>query len=114
MARAEGVARVLPLGDGGDFESPRKFGGKIFERVYSQVDSPGRQRLFDLLGEHALGADFGEGNVGDLVAGGVDDLDLDLVGARSAASGEVVGVREGKLGAAGADAKVGGIVVRSH
>ena len=30
VARAEGVARVLALGDGGDFESWGKFGGQIF------------------------------------------------------------------------------------
>src|SRR5580692_12837227 len=34
VARAEGVARVLPLGDGRDFKSLGKFGGQIFERVH--------------------------------------------------------------------------------
>ncbi len=44
--------------------------------MHGEIDFAGGERFFDFFGEHALGANHGEGDVGDLVAGGVDDLDL--------------------------------------
>ena len=44
--------------------------------MHGQIDSCRSQRLFDLFGEHSLGADLGEGNVGDLVSGGFDNFDF--------------------------------------
>src|ERR1700756_1940720 len=83
--------------------------------MYGEVDFAGREGLFDFLGEHALGADHGEGDVGDLVSGGVDTLDFNFVPASTQQCRNVVGLPEGKLGAAGADAKFSGLAVRrSH
>ena len=48
-----------------------------------KVDGAGKQRFFDLFGEHSfrvdLGADLGERYVPDDIAGGLDDLDASLV-----------------------------------
>ena len=81
VARAEGVARVLPFGDSGDFESFGKFGGQIFQGVHSEIDLSRGEGFFDFFREHSLGADHGEGDVSNFVAGGMDDFDLDLVSA---------------------------------
>ena len=51
------------------------------------------------------------GDVRDFVAGGVDDFDFDLVSAGAQESGDVVGLPEGELGAARADAEFHGIAV---
>ena len=65
--RAPGIAAsVKPAG---------KIGRHIFQAVDRQVDRAGEQRLLDFLGEQALGPDLRKRDVGDLVAGGVDDLD---------------------------------------
>ena len=49
--------------------------------MYGEIDALVEQRFFDLLGEHPLGADFGERDVENLVAGGLDDLKFDFVAA---------------------------------
>ena len=49
--------------------------------MYGEIDAAFEQRFFDLLGEHALGADLGEGDVENLVAGGLDDFQFDFVSA---------------------------------
>ena len=56
-----------------------QFGRKIFQAVDGQIDAALGQRLFDFLGEHALGANLGERDIGDFVAGGLDDFELDFV-----------------------------------
>src|ERR1700730_18162151 len=83
LAGAEGVARVLPFRDGSDFESWGKFGGAIFQRICGEIDRASGEALFDFFGEHALGSYLGQSDVGDFIAGGVDDFDLDLVTART-------------------------------
>ena len=105
VTRAEGVARVLPFSDGGDFESWRKFGGQIFQRVDGEIDASGGEGFFDLFGKHAFGAHHSQGDVGDFVAGSVDDFNLDFVAAGAQQRRDVVGLPEGKLGAARADAE---------
>ena len=77
-----------------------------------EIDSSGSKGFFDFLGEHALGADLGEGDIGDLVACGVDDFDLDLVPAGQQEGRDVVRLPEGKLRAPGADAELYWIAVR--
>jgi len=57
----------------------------------------------------ALGANHGQGNVGDFVAGGVDDFDFDFVAAGAQERGDVIRLPEGELRAAGADAEFRGI-----
>ena len=75
----EDVARILPLGDGRNFELRGQLRGQVLQAVDGQVDAAFRQGVFDFLGEHALGADLGQRHVGDLVAGSLDDFQLDLV-----------------------------------
>ena len=69
--------------------------------MHSEIDASGGQGLFDFLGGHALGADFGEGDVCNFVSGGVDDFDFDFVSAGPQQRGDVVGLPEGELGARG-------------
>src|ERR1700692_622767 len=105
VARAEGVARVLPCGDGSNFKSLGKFGGQVFQRMYGKIDVAVGEGFFNFFCEHALGADHGEGNVGNFVTGSMDDFDFDLVAARAQQCGDVVRLPEGELRAAGADAE---------
>src|SRR5215475_14045196 len=105
MSRAEGIARILALGNGGDFESLGEFSGQVLQRMDGQIDFACGEGFFDFFGEHALRPDLGEGDVGDLVAGGVDDFDLDLVPTGTQQSGYVVGLPESELRTAGADAE---------
>ena len=69
----------MPFGDGGDFETGRKFRRQIFQRMHGKIDTPRGERLFNLLGEHSFGTDLGERDIGDFVAGGVDDFDFNFV-----------------------------------
>ena len=67
-------------------KSGRKLGRQIFQAVDGEIDPAVGQRFFDFLGEHALGADLGEGHVEDLVASGLDDFEFDFVAARAASA----------------------------
>ena len=51
--------------------------------MHGEIDSAGGEGFFDFFGEHALGADLGERDVGDFVASGMDDFDFDFVAARA-------------------------------
>src|SRR5579863_74896 len=115
--RTEGVAGVLALGDGCDFEAFGQFGGEIFERVHGEIHSSGSEGFFNFFCEHALGSDHGESDVGNFVAGGVDDLDFDFMSASTQERGDVVRLPQGKFGTARAYAKFRGFAVgcrRSH
>src|SRR5579859_221954 len=115
MARAEGIARVFPFCDGNDLEPGGEFGGEIFQRMDGQVNASGGEGFFDLLGEHPLGAYFGEGDVGDLVSGGMNNFNFDFMAAGAQKGGNVVSLPECELGAARADAELGRVaVVRNH
>ena len=61
--------------------------------------------IFDFLGEHALGADLGECDFLEAIAGGFDDLDFDFVTLDAEQFGDVIGLPEGELRAATADAE---------
>src|SRR5579863_5256836 len=79
--------------------------------MHGQVDAAGGEGFFDFFGENsfaesAFRADHGERDVGDFVSGGVDDLDFDFVSAGTQEGGNVVGLPQGELGAAGADAEL--------
>src|SRR5579864_625480 len=73
--------------------------------MHCEIDASGAKRLFNFLCEHALGADLGQGDVGYFVAGSVDDFDFNFVATSAEKRGDVVGLPEGELGAAGADAE---------
>src|SRR5215471_840773 len=74
--------------------------------MHGKVDATGGEGLFDFLGEHAFGADLSQSDVGDFVAGGVDDFDFHRMAALAEQGSDVVGLPEGKLGAARADAEM--------
>jgi hypothetical protein len=54
--------------------------------MHRQIDGLRQQRIFNLPGEHALGADRGEGDVLHAVAGGADDVDRNFMPQRAHAS----------------------------
>jgi hypothetical protein len=58
--------------------------------MYGEINAAGGQSFFDLFGKHSFSADHGQGNVSDLVAGGVDDLDFDFVTASPQQGRDVV------------------------
>ncbi len=64
-----------------------------------------RQRFLNFLGEHALGADLGQRDIGNLVAGGFDDFNFDLVSTLLEQRLDVVGLPESQLRSAGTDAQ---------
>ncbi len=70
---------------------------QVLKAMHREINLAFGQRLFDLLGEHALGADLGEGDIGDFVAGGLDDLELDLVAALAQQRRDVIGLPESEL-----------------
>src|SRR5580693_3219932 len=105
FVRAKYVARILPGGHGRNLKTLGKLGGKVFQTMYCKVDASLGQGLFDLLGEHALGANLGEGNIGDLVAGGLDDFQFDFVTPFAQQGADVMGLPECELGASRADAE---------
>ena len=72
----------------------RKFCGQVFQTVHREIDAVFRQRFLNFLGEHALGADLGKGDIGDLVAGGLDDFNFDVVPALLEQRLDVVGLPE--------------------
>jgi hypothetical protein len=79
--------------------------------VHGEIDAACGEGFFDFFGENsfaqaAFGADHGEGDVGNFVAGGVDEFDFDFVAAGAQEGGDVVGLPEGKLRAAGTDAEL--------
>ena len=71
--------------------------------MHRQIDAPFRQRVLDLLGEHALGSDLRERDVENLVARGLDNLQLDFVPLFDQQGGNVFGLPQGKHGATGAN-----------
>jgi len=71
------------------------------------MDAAGCERFFNFFREHTLDADPGEGYVGDLIAGGVDDFDFNFEAAGTEERGNMVGLPERELGTAGADAQSG-------
>ena len=70
---------------------------QVLQAMHGQIHPPFGQCLFDLLGEHPLGADLGKGHVGDLVARGLDDLQLDLVPTLAQQRGNVIGLPQREL-----------------
>ncbi len=66
------VARILARRNGSDFEIRRQLGRQILQAVDGEIDAAFGQGLFNFLREHALGADFGQRDVGNLVAGGLE------------------------------------------
>jgi hypothetical protein len=62
--------------------------------VHREINTPFGQRVFNLLGEHAFGANLRERHIEDLVASGLDDLELDLMAALAKQGRNVIGLPE--------------------
>jgi hypothetical protein len=71
--------------------------------MHCQIHVVRRQAIFNLFREHALCADFGQRNVNNLVPGGVDDLDFDVMPALAQQHSNMVGLPERQLGASRTD-----------
>ena len=97
LDREKYVARIDSRGDSDQLKSRWQPRRQILKAMHRDINPAFGQRLFDLLGEHALGTDLGEGNVDDFVAGGLDDLELDLVAALAQQRRDVIGLPESEL-----------------
>jgi hypothetical protein len=99
----QGIPRVFARRHGGEDEAVGELGGEILERVDGEIGAAVEQGFLDFLGEEALGADFGERDIGDLVAGGLDDFDAASQTSSRQLGLHPVGLPEGELGTAGCD-----------
>jgi len=108
----ESIASVDARRDGGEGEARVKGRWEIFERVDGEVDAADKESVFDLFDEDAFGLEGSavlEGGGGDeagvlhAVADGADDLDFYRVAVAAELRGDVVGLPQGKLRAAGSN-----------
>src|ERR1035441_685391 len=75
--------------------------------MHGEVSTGVNSGRFDFFGEHALGADFRQRNIGDFIAGGLDDLKLHRMALGAQQVGDVMSLPERELRTAGADAQAG-------
>src|SRR5438552_15404347 len=99
----ERVARIFALRDGSNLKLLGEFSWEIFKTMDCQVDAAVSEGFFNLFGEHSFCADFCEGDVGDFVTSGVDDLNFYLVAVFAETSRNVIGLPERQLGTARTD-----------
>src|ERR1700745_2569148 len=92
--RTKNILRVFPRCDRCDLKPRRQLRGQVFQAVDSKINTLLGQRLLDLFGEHALGANFGESDIENLVSGGPDDLEFDLVALLAQQRGNVIRLPE--------------------
>ena len=95
--RAECISRIFAGGHCGDCELIRQLRRQVLQAVDSEINSIFGKRFLDLFDEHAFRSNFGEGHVGDFVAGGVDDLDCRVVTAMAKQPGNMICLPEGQL-----------------
>src|SRR5699024_661591 len=106
VAGAQRIARVGPLGDGGDDEARRGRGRQVLQRVHGQVDLAGEEGIAQGGGEDPGAAETGERGAVGVALG--DDVDqLDLVAGRAQRVGHVTGLGAGEDRAAGPQTKGG-------
>src|SRR4051794_22794937 len=74
--------------------------------MHREVDTLLRERLFNLFGEHALGSDLGECDLGYFVARGLDDLDRDFMALSSQQLSHMVRLPHCQLRTARSNAKI--------
>src|SRR5262249_17930126 len=79
MHRQEHVVWVYTFCDGDQFKTWREFRRQILQAMHRKIDAALGEGFFDFLGEHSLGSDLRKCDIGDLVAGCLDDLEFDLV-----------------------------------
>ena len=102
--RDQHIARIGSLGNRRQRELLTQLRGQIFQAMHRQIDGLRQQRVFNLAGEHALGADRGKGDVLHAVAGGADDLDRNLMPQLAQRFCNVIGLPQRELRSPGADA----------
>ena len=100
----EHVAGIDARGCGGEDEAFGQCGGKVLEAVNGEIDASCGKRLLNFQREHAFGADLGEGDLLQTVAGGTDNFQFDGVTGGAQQGCDVMRLPEGELGAARADA----------
>jgi hypothetical protein len=101
------VAGVGTFGNCGESELGGKFGVEVLERVDGKIDASFFEGFFDFLNEDALAVEVGgrdETRLLHAVAGGADDFKLDVVAGIAEGVEDVIGLPEGELGAAAANA----------
>ena len=74
----QGIGRVFPFGDAAEHQPLRKVGGQVFQGMDGDVRTVHQHLGFQFLGEQAFVADFGQGDVQDLVALGGHGFHRDL------------------------------------
>ena len=102
----ECVAWVNPGRRSGKGEWLGEFGGEVFEGVDGEVDASFGEGFFDFLGEHALGADLGEGDFLKAVAGGFNDFDIDFMALGDEEGLDVMGLPKGQLRTTASDTEL--------
>ena len=111
------VAGVDAFRDGGESELRSELGGEVLEGVDGEVDTAFFEGFFDLLDEDALAVEVGRRDEAGLlhaVACGADDLKLNVVAGVAEGIQDVVGLPEGELRAARADADGIAGIVHTH
>jgi hypothetical protein len=71
-----------------------------------EIDAAGGERFLNLLGEHTLRANLGEGHFLQAVAGGFDDFDVDFVALDAEQLSNVIGLPQSELRTATANAEL--------
>src|SRR5579884_3975149 len=79
---------------------------QIFETVHREIDSIIEHRLFNLFGEHSFCPYFSESDIGNLVACGLDDLDVNGVSLSAQLISNIVRLPQRQLRTTGTDAQM--------
>jgi hypothetical protein len=107
LAGTKYVAWILSRRNCGDLKALRKLGGQVLQTMHCQINAARGQCFFNFFGEHSFGANFGEGNVGDFVAGGLDDFNFNFVATLAKQTADVIGLPKRELGTSRPDAETG-------
>jgi len=113
------IAGVDTAWDCSERELRGELGGEVFERVDREVDATLFEGFFDLFDEDAFAVEVGgwdEAGLLHSVAGGANDLELDVISGVAKGVEDVVGLPEGELRSSAADANwvVGVVVLAAH
>ena len=101
------VAGVGAFGDGSEGELGASFVGRSLRRVDGEVDAAFFEGFFDFFDEDAFAVEIrrrDEAGLLHAVAGGADNLELDVIAGVAEGVEDVVSLPEGELGASAADA----------
>ena len=96
VAGDKDVAGIRPRRVGDERETVGEERGHVLQAVDGRVHAPFQECLLDLLDEERLAPEVREGDVGEPVAGGGDERDVDLDTAAAQALGHQLRLGEGK------------------